>query len=212
MQPRHATSNNKEPRADPLSHSILNQRTQMRRCQLAFPPGRILSLPSGVAVMRLSFTPGAVAAAFVAGLSIAPAASAQPGGVAPACNLDANNPKELAMLELPLQKARSATTPEGRQAALRDMMKELDNKPERFAKNPAGYNLRMSQALGMWALEPTIGYTPTRAQIGMQTNPAEKIDIVAKLDESYKAIVATYPSCENEVKQLRQNETWLAVT
>ena len=162
--------------------------------------------------MRLSFAPGAVAALLVAGFSIVPAASAQPGGVAPTCQLDANNPKELAMMELQYQRARSATAPEARQAALREMMKELDTKPERYAKNPAGYNLRMTQALGMWALEPTIGYTPTRGAIGMQTNPTEKIDIVAKLDESYKAIVATFPACESDVKALRQNETWLAVT
>jgi len=116
------------------------------------------------------------------------------------------------MMELPLQRARSATSPEARQAALREIMKELDTKPERFAKNPVGFNLRMTQGLSMWAQEPGVGYTPTRASIGFQTNPTEKIDLVAKLDEHFKAIVATQPACETEVKALRQNEAWLAVT
>ncbi len=162
--------------------------------------------------MRLSFARRAVAAGLVAGLSIAPAGvSAQPGGVAPSCQLDANSPKELAMMELPIQRARAATSPEVRQAALRDVMKELDTKPERFARNPNGYNLRITQAIGMWALEPT-GYTPTRGSIGMLTNPTETIDLVARLDEAYKAIVALAPACESEVAGLRQSEVWLAVT
>lgn len=163
--------------------------------------------------MRLSFSRGAVSAGLMAGLVVAPAIlSAQPGGVAPACPLDANAPKELAMMELPLQRARTATSPEARQSALREIMKELDTKPERFAKNPGGYNLRMTQVIAMWAQEPGIGYTPTRGAIGMVTNPGEKIDLIVKLDESFKAIVAALPSCESDVKALRQNEVWLAAT
>ena len=52
-------------------------------------------------------------------------------------------------------------------------MKELDTKPERFAKNMAGFHLRMAQGLTLWALEPDIGYTPTRAALGFVTNPTE---------------------------------------
>lgn len=163
--------------------------------------------------MRLSFARGAVAAGLVTGLSLAPVVLwAQPGGVAPACPVDPNSPKELAVMELQVQRARGATTPEVRQAALRAIMKELDTKPERFAKNPAGFNLRMAQALTMWAIEPGVGNSPPRASLGFVTNPMESIDLVVKLDEAYKAIAAALPACENEVKALRQNEVWLAVT
>ena len=163
--------------------------------------------------MRLSFARGTVAAGLVAGLSIAPIVlSAQPGGVAPACPLDANSPKELALMELQIQRARGAATPDVRQAALKAIVKELDTKPERFAKNLGGYNLRWAQALTMWAIEPGVGNTPVRASLGFVTNPTEPIDLVMKLDESYKAIAAALPSCENDVKALRQNDVWLAVT
>ncbi|MEQ1689861.1 MAG: FxLYD domain-containing protein [Gemmatimonas sp.] len=163
--------------------------------------------------MRLSFASGALTAGLLAGLATAPTVlSAQPGGVAPACPLDANSPKELAVLELQVQRARGATTPEIRQSALRTIMKELDTKPERFAKNPAGFNLRMVQALSMWALEPGVGSTPTRASLGFITNPTESMDVVVKLDEAYKAIVAALPACESDVKSLRQNDVWLAAT
>ncbi|MBL0169476.1 MAG: tetratricopeptide repeat protein [Gemmatimonadaceae bacterium] len=163
--------------------------------------------------MRVSFASGALAAGLIAGLSTAPALlSAQPGGVAPACPLDANSPKELAVLELQVQRARGATTPEIRQSALKAIMKELDTKPERFAKNPAGYNLRMAQALTMWALEPGVANVAPRASLGLVTNPTESIDMLVKLDEAYKAIVAALPTCESDVKALRQNDVWLAVT
>ena len=163
--------------------------------------------------MRLSFARGILAAGMLAGLSTAPnVLSAQPGGIAPACPVDANSPKELAVMELQVQRARAATTPEIRQSALKAIMKELDTKPERFAKNPAGYNLRMGQALTMWAIEPGVGNTPVRASLGFVTSPTESIDLVLKLDEAYKAIVAALPVCESDVKSLRQNEVWLAVT
>ena len=163
--------------------------------------------------MRLSFARGAVAAGLMAGLAIAPVLlSAQPGGVAPACPIDPNSPKELALMELQIQRARSATTPEARQSALKAIMKELDTKPERFTKNPAGFNLRLAQALTMWAIEPGTVNTPVRSALGMVSNPTESIDLALKLDESYKAIVAALPACENEVKALRQNEAWLAST
>ena len=163
--------------------------------------------------MRLSFSSGVLAAGLVAGFATAPViVSAQPGGVAPACPLDANSPKELALLEVQVQRARGATTPEIRQSALRNIVKELDTKPERFAKNLGGFNLRMSQALSMWALEPGIGNTVPRATLGFVTNPTESIDIVVQLDAAYKGIVAALPTCESDVKGLRQNEVWLAAT
>ncbi len=163
--------------------------------------------------MRLSFARGSVAVCVAAAFSVAPVAlSAQPGGVASACALDGNSPKELGIMELTIQRARAAQAPAERQTVLKGMMKELDTKPERFAKNPAGFNLRMAQGLTLWALEPGIGYTPTRAALGFVTNPTGTIDLVDALDASYKAIVAALPSCDSDVKALRQNEVWLAAT
>ena len=121
-------------------------------------------------------------------------------------------PKELAVLELQVQRARAATSPADRQSALRTIMKELDTKPERYAKNPAGFNLRMAQALTLWAMEPEVGYTPSRATLGFVTNPTESIDLIDALDASYKAMVTALPSCDSDVKALRQNDVWLAVT
>ncbi len=163
--------------------------------------------------MRLSFARGSVAFGVASAFSLAPVAlSAQPGGVASACALDANNPKELGIMELTIQRARAAQAPADRQSALKGMMKELDTKPERYAKNPGGFNLRMAQGLTLWAMEPGIGYTPARASLGFVTNPTATIDLIDALDGAYKAIVAAQPSCDSDVKALRQNEVWLAAT
>jgi tetratricopeptide (TPR) repeat protein len=70
----------------------------------------------------------------------------------------------------------------------------------------------MAQALAMWALEPGIANTVPRSTLGFVTNPTESVDLVVKLDEAYKAIVAAQPTCESDVQALRQNEVWLAVT
>lgn len=70
-------------------------------------------------------------------MSLLPAlAMAQPGGVSTACSIDPNNPKELALQSLAFNRAKSAQSPEDRKKVLMGVMKELDTKPERFAKNP----------------------------------------------------------------------------
>ncbi len=160
--------------------------------------------------MRLVFIAGA--AALVATSVVPATVSAQPGGVAPACNIDPNSPKELAILSLTFQRARAGTTPEVRKKALSEIMKELDTKPERFAKNLAGYNYMLSQALSLWAVEPGVGFMPTRGTIGLPTTPEQPYDLVARLDSAFTGIVTALPACANEVTALRQNDAWLALT
>lgn len=156
-------------------------------------------------------------AVILAAAAIAPAVApaplmAQPGGVASACNIDPNSPKELALVSLKFGQARAATDPAQRKAALMQVMKELETKPERFAKNPAGYNYTLSQALAAWAVEPGIGFTPTRGAIGLANNPTATYDIVASMDTAFKAIETAAPACAADVVQLRQNDVWLALT
>ncbi len=164
--------------------------------------------------MRLTFIAGFATVVSLSGVALAPAAlSAQPGGgVAPQCTIDQNNPKELALMSLKFQSARSAPTPEARKKALRDIVKELDTKPERFAKNPGGYNFTLVQALTIWGVEPGLADAPARSELGFITNPAEPYDILVNMDVAYKAIVAAVPACEAEITGMRMNEVWLAAT
>lgn len=163
--------------------------------------------------MRLTFMTGAVALVSLAGSVVTPlAAHAQPGGVASACAIDPNNPKELAIQSLAFSRAKSAQNAEDRKKILMGVMKELDTKPERFAKNPAGFNYILSQALVMWAVEPGIPAAPPRAAIGLVQNPTQPYDIVLELDKSFKAMTEAAPACAEDVKAMRQNEAWLAQT
>lgn len=159
--------------------------------------------------MRLTFIAGAAAALSFAGLPLV----AQPGGVSSGCNIDQNNPKELGFLMLKAQQARAATSSEARVKLLKEIDKELDTKPERFAKNPAGYNSLLSQSLMLWGNEPGMATAPTtRGALGFSTNPTEAYDIVAELDKALKAQSAAAPACEAELTASRQNEVWLANT
>jgi len=165
---------------------------------------------SGVFVMRLAYFSGVVA---LAATTVVPATvAAQPGGVAPACNIDPNSPKELAVLSLTFQSARSAQSPEARKKSLMNIMKELDTKPERFAKNLPGYNYMLAQALTLWGVEPGVGFMPTRGTLGFVAMPEQPYDIVAHLDSAFTSISTTLPNCATEVGQLRQNDVWLALT
>ena len=78
-------------------------------------------------------------------------------------------------------------------------MKELDTKPERFAKNPAGYNLSLVQALTIWGVEPGLADAPARSELGFVTNPTASYDIIANMDVAYKAIVAALPACTADI-------------
>lgn len=163
--------------------------------------------------MRLTFLAGAAAIVSLTGVSLLPTeVTAQPGGVSSACSIDPNNPKELALQTLSFNRAKAAATPEDRKKILQATMKELSTKPERFAKNPAGYNYVLSQALVLWAVEPGMPEKPTRGSLGIVSNPNDPYDVIAELDASYKAIEAAVPACKDEVTGMRQNEAWLMLT
>ena len=129
--------------------------------------------------MRLTFMAGMATVVSLSGVALVSSTlPAQPGGgVAPQCSVDQNSPKELTLLSLKFQGARSAQSPDVRKKALREIIKELDTKPERFAKNPGGYNLTLVQALTMWGVEPGITDSPVRSELGFVTNPTEPYDI-----------------------------------
>jgi tetratricopeptide (TPR) repeat protein len=160
--------------------------------------------------MRLTFMAGAVAALSLTGV---PAVSgAQPGGVSASCTIDVNSPKELALQQLAFQQAKAAQNPEQRRKVLAGIVKELDTKPERFAKNRVGHQFMLSEAIKMWALEPDMPAAPQRGQVGFVTNPTEPVDLIEALDASYKAVVEANPACADDMKAQRQNEVWLAQT
>ena len=164
--------------------------------------------------MRLTFMAGFATVVSLSGVALVPSVlTAQPGGgVAPECSIDQNNPKELALMSLKFQGARNAATPDARKKALRDIIKELDTKPERYAKNPGGYNLSLVQALTMWGVEPGLVDAPARSELGFITNPTEPYDIIVNMDVAYKAIIAAVPACEADITAMRMNEVWLAAT
>jgi tetratricopeptide (TPR) repeat protein len=168
-----------------------------------------LTRPSRRAAARLL----PLAAASVATLSSAVAASAQPGGVGPACEVDTNAPKELLVASLALQRAASAADPVAKVAALKNTMKELTNKSDKWrSRNALGYQMVLGQVLSYWIGVEGQALVTTRGAIGATETPEESIDLVAAADLAFKAVVEGAPGCAAQVQGLRQNEGWLAMT
>ncbi len=154
-----------------------------------------------------------LSAAAVATLSLTTLAHAQPGGVGASCDLDANSPRELLVANLAYQRATSASDPAARQAALRQTMKELTNRPERYRdKNLTGYHMLLGQTYALWLADESTPAVTTRGAIGASDTPDASIDLAAATDEAFKAIVTAAPACAADVQTLRQNEGWLAMT
>lgn len=138
---------------------------------------------------------------------------AQPGGVAPMCEIDTNAPRELLVTSLSFQRAAGAADPAARATALKQVMKELTTKSERFRpKNPLGYEMMLGQVLSLWIADPSTPVVTTRGAIGAIDNPTAEINLVEAANAAFAAITDSAPGCASMVQQLRQSEGWLAMT
>ncbi len=154
-----------------------------------------------------------VSAAAVATLSLSVVAQAQPGGVGPSCEIDANQPKELLVVNLAFQRAAGTEDPAARLPVLKQVMKDLTNKPEKFReKNPQGYNMVLAQTLSLLVADENTPVETTRGAIGAIDAPDAPINLVQAADELFSAIVAAAPACSGDVRIMRQSQGWLAMT
>ncbi len=154
-----------------------------------------------------------VSAAAVATLSLSAVVQAQPGGVGPSCEIDANQPKELLVANLAFQRAGGTEDPAARLPVLKQVMKDLTNKPEKFReKNPQGYNMVLAQTLSLLIADASTPVETTRGAIGAVDMPDAPINLVQAADDAFKAIVASTPACAGDVRIMRQSQGWLAMT
>lgn len=155
-----------------------------------------------------------VSAAAVATLSLTTVANAQPGGVGPACEVDANSPKEMFVANQAYQRAAIIQgDPAARQEALKKAMEELTKKLDKTQeKNPLGYAMLEGQILSLWVADETFPLSTTRGMIGAKNDEEAPIDLVQATNAAFNTVSAGAPACESTVQQLRQNEGWLAMT
>lgn len=165
--------------------------------------------PSRRATARLF----SVSAASVASLTFAATLAAQPGGVVAACEVDTNSPKELLVASLAFQRASMAADPVAKATALKNTMKELTNKQDKWrSKNALGYEMLLAQTLSQWVAVEDMPVETTRGAIGATDMPEQAINLVTAADRSFQAVVEGEPSCAGDVRILRQSEGWLAMT
>jgi tetratricopeptide (TPR) repeat protein len=138
-------------------------------------------------------------------------AVAQPGGVAAQCSIDQNSPKELSMAELRFARLKAGQDSATRNSTLREAMKTLTEKPEAFAKNPAGRNYGIVRALGNFMSPPDpVGQWVTRGSLGYATDPTGMIDPAAALDTALAEVVKASPGCAAEFVQFREGILWFS--
>jgi tetratricopeptide (TPR) repeat protein len=154
-----------------------------------------------------------VSAASVASLTFAASLAAQPGAVAAACEIDTNSPKELLVASLAFQRAATAADPVAKTTALKNTMKELTNKQDKWrSKNALGYEMLLAQTLSQWVAIEDMPVETTRGAIGATDMPEQAINLVTAADRSFTAVVEGAPSCAGDVRAMRQSEGWLAMT
>jgi tetratricopeptide (TPR) repeat protein len=154
-----------------------------------------------------------LSAAAVATLSLSAPLQAQPGGIGPSCGVDTNSPKELLVASLAFQRAATNPDPIAKLAALKNTMKELTNRQERWrSRNPLGYEMLLAQTLSSFVGLDDMELVTTRGAIGAIDAPTEPIDLVSATDKAFKAVVEGDPACAADVRALRQSEGWLAMT
>lgn len=139
-------------------------------------------------------------------------ASAAAQAAAPACQPDESKPKELTIVYLNYTKMNALPAGPAREPAIKAMLKDLLDKPEKFASNPAGYNSVLSTVLTAAAAQPNGAAPTTRGAMGLTTRPADAFDAVVELDEAYKRWEAAMPACAATIASNRNSEAWLAVT
>ena len=160
------------------------------------------------------------AAALIGGLlvftpAVVPLAAQKAAAAAPApsgCQVDQNKPKELALAWLNYTRAQSMTPGPAREALFKQLMKDLGDKPEKFAANPGGYYYVLSQLYALMAAQPGGSAPTTRGAVGLTVRPADAFDVVTELDDAFSKMEAAAPSCKADIAASRTNDAWLAIT
>jgi hypothetical protein len=141
------------------------------------------------------------------------AGAARPAGAQAQCTVDETSPAQLnkALVAVTLaQQAQSGGKTADAEKQLQAAVKALTDAPEKI-KNPLGRQLLLGRALALWASQPGVSHTPTRAALGYTANPTATIDLYAALDSTLTAVETAQPACASETTRLRAGQPWLTL-
>ncbi|MGV3709156.1 MAG: hypothetical protein ACO1Q7_09965 [Gemmatimonas sp.] len=152
-------------------------------------------------------------AALIGGLFVlAPAFASAQAAAASACEPNQDKPKELALAAFTLSQVSGAPAGPARDPKLKQLFKDLLDKPEKFKDNAGGYQYVLTQVLTLQATQPD-GLTPRpRSAIGTTNRAADNFDVIAELDSAYQRWQAAMPGCTELIAASRNGEAWVAVT
>ncbi|MEO7999548.1 MAG: hypothetical protein ABI852_19000, partial [Gemmatimonadaceae bacterium] len=155
-------------------------------------------------------------AALIGGLlALSPVSGSLAAQAAPAaskCDVNQDKPKELALAYLSFTRVSSSPVGPARDPLIKTMLRDLMDKPEKFASNPGGYNYILSQVLTMAAQQPDGVVPKPRSAMGLTSRPTDIFDVSVELDSAYRRWEAAIPACAADIAIQRNSEAWLAVT
>ena len=140
------------------------------------------------------------------GVALALVASSAAGAQASACRINDSSPYQINSAKTYLGKARGARDSET-DARLRDAVRVVTTDPEKI-KNDIGREWQLSQALFLWAKQPSAKPTMTRGQLGYTTRTNDQVDLLAAVDSAFTAVETRAPQCADSVEIFRR-DLWL---
>jgi predicted Zn-dependent protease len=124
-----------------------------------------------------------------------------------ACSIDESSPSQLAIADLDIAAAASAT-PTVAAPKLKDAIKRLEQVGD---KNPNGHALVLGKTLVVWLAQPDIGLHPTRGTLGFTTNTDSTVDMLHSIDSAFVLVENVSPDCAASVAPWRQQKPWVDI-
>lgn len=148
--------------------------------------------------------------ALVLSAAAALASSAVGAQARPQCEIDENNPKEIATASFMIQRARAETRPAQRMDQFRKIVKSLTEKNDQ--RNPAGRNYQLGKIFFLIVEDSTAPQTMKRGDLGFVTSPETVVDVAALADSTMRIVETTMPQCATLTSTWRRQQGWLRVT
>ena len=143
------------------------------------------------------------------------AAAALVSGVAgaqakPQCEIDENNPKEIATASFMIQRARAEPRAPQRMEQYQKIVKSLTEKNDQ--RNPVGRNYQLGKIFFSILEDSTAPQMMKRSALGFVSNPEATVDVALLADSTMRIVETAMPQCASMTSSWRRQQGWLRIT
>jgi tetratricopeptide (TPR) repeat protein len=148
--------------------------------------------------------------ALVLGAAAALASSAAGAQAKPQCEIDENNPKEIATASFMIQRARAEPRAPQRLEQYKKIVKSLTEKNDQ--RNPVGRNYQLGKIFYSVLEDSTAPQMMKRGDLGFVTSPEAMVDLAVAADSTMRIVETAMPQCTALTNSWRRQQGWLRVT